>query len=97
MRRKHNQPPPAAVALRYDGRAAPQVTAKGKGEIAERILEIARAHDVPVSEDPQLVQLLSAIDLGHEIPSELYVAVAQVLAFAYRLSGSLPPEPESGP
>ena len=95
MRPRDNQPLPAAVALRYDGRTAPQVTAKGKGEVADRILEIARAHDVPISADPQLVQLLSAIDLGHEIPSELYVAVAQVLAFAYRLSGNLPPDLES--
>ena len=94
MKHEKRQPPPSAVALRYDGRSAPRVTAKGKGQVAEQILEIARAHDVPISEDPQLAQLLGSIDLGCEIPTELYVAVAQVLAFAYRISGNLPPEPE---
>ena len=75
-----------AVALRYDGDGAPRVVAKGRGEIAERILAVAEEHAVPLHADRGLVELLSRIDLGDEIPPELYVAVAQVLAFAYSLS-----------
>ncbi len=78
--------------MRYDGRSAPRVVAKGGGEIAERILEVAREHGVPLREDRELVGLLAQIDLGEEIPTALYVAVAEVLAFAYRLSGKLSPD-----
>lgn len=84
--RSANQPP-RAVALRYDGEGAPRVTAKGRGHIAERIIEIAQANDVPLHEDTQLVELLAQIELGDEIPRSLYVAVAHVLAFAYMLKG----------
>lgn len=83
--------PPTAVALRYDGRSAPRVTAKGRGELAERILALAREHGIPIRDDPPLTELLARIDLGDEVPPELYIAVAQVVAFAYRLSGKSPP------
>ncbi len=76
-----------AVALRYDGKGAPRVTAKGDGEVAERMLSIAREHGLPLREDADLLQLLSRIELGEEIPASLYVAVAEIIAFAYRLSG----------
>ena len=66
------------------------MVAKGRGEVAERILAVAREHDVPLHADAGLVELLARIDLGDEIPPELYLAVAQVLAFAYQLSGSKP-------
>lgn len=81
---------PLAVALRYDraDMPAPRVTAKGGGELAGRILELARAHDVPVRSDPDLLELLAACDLGEEIPSELYHAVAELLAFLYRLNAA---------
>lgn len=82
--------PPTAIALHYDGRNAPRVTATGRGEIAEQILAIAREHNVPLHEDPHLAELLSRLDLGAEIPRALYVAVAQVIAFAYHLSGKTP-------
>lgn len=85
--------PVSAVALHYDGRGAPRVTAKGHGAIAERILELARENDVPIQQDGELNLLLSKVELGDEIPRELYVAVAQVIAFAYQLSGRQPPEP----
>jgi flagellar biosynthesis protein len=78
---------PIAVALRYDGAGAPQVTAKGKGAVAEQILKLAREHGVPLYEDGALVELLSRLDMGEEIPRSLYVAVAQVIAFAYWVSG----------
>lgn len=79
-----------AVALQYDGKGAPRITAKGTGLTAERILELAREHDIPLHEDPALVNLLSQVDLGQEIPPALYLAVAQVIAFAYLVSGKFP-------
>jgi len=86
---------PTAVALQYDGKEAPRVTASGRGEIAERILALAEEHGIPLREDPDLVTLLAQLDLGTEIPSNLYVAVAEVLAFAYAVSGKAgPPEAE---
>lgn len=76
-----------AVALRYEGKGAPRVTAKGRGLTAERILALAEEHGIPLREDPDLVYLLSQLELGDEIPATLYIAVAEVIAFAYRLSG----------
>ena len=79
---------PKAVALKYDKEsdAAPKITAKGRGFVAEKIIETARAHNVPLHEDKNLVQVLEALDLETEIPEELYRAVAEVLAFIYRLN-----------
>ncbi len=76
-----------AVALRYDGEGAPRVSATGKGSVAQKIIEIAKENDVPLYEEPELVQLLSAVELNEEIPETLYIAVAEVIAFAYQLSG----------
>ncbi len=81
----------AAVALHYNGKGAPVVTAKGNGVVAERILEIAREHGVPIDEDPALITLLSEVPLGNEIPQALYAAVAEVLAYVYDLSGKSVP------
>lgn len=78
---------PLAVALHYSGNGAPRVVAKGGGAIAERIIETAREHNVPLEEDAALAGVLAKIDLGDEIPRELYVAVAQVLAFAWMVAG----------
>ena len=80
-------PPDIAVALHYDGVNAPKVTAKGTGRLAEKILDLANEHDIPVHSDPALVKVLSKVPLGDEIPRELYVAIAEVIAFAYMLSG----------
>jgi len=81
---------PKAVALKYDHQKnkAPRVIAKGRGDIAEKIIEVAKAHNVPLYEDKNLVQLLEALELETEIPPELYRAVAEVLAFIYRLNSS---------
>ncbi len=76
-----------AVALHYNGRGAPRLVAKGGGEVAEQIIKTALEHGVPLQEDPALVAALARIDLGREIPRELYVAVAQVLAFAWSVTG----------
>jgi flagellar biosynthesis protein len=74
-----------AVALTYDGAGAPRVTAKGHGQVAEKIVETARAHDVPVEENAVLAQALSGVELDEEIPVELYQAVAQVIGFVLSL------------
>jgi flagellar biosynthesis protein len=79
-----------AVALHYEkGSGAPRVVAKGKGTIGARIIEIARAHDVPIEENEVLVGALSNVELGEEIPEDLYKAVAEVLIFVLGLSGRL--------
>jgi len=77
-----------AVALRYQRGedTAPVVVAKGGGAIADRIIEIAREHDIPLYEDPDLVEVLAKVDLGNIIPPQLYQAVAEVLAFVYNLN-----------
>jgi len=74
------------VAVRYDiGRdRAPRVVAKGKGVIADRILELAKQHNVPVHEDPELLEALARLDVQEEIPPELYQIMAEVLTFIYR-------------
>ena len=95
-----NEPQPApakAVALRYDdGRdGAPRVVARGRGEVAERILAAAEKHGVPVREDADLLELLAVCDLDEEIPTELYAAVAELLAYLWRLNEELrEPAPE---
>jgi len=90
MTEKPKTPARAAVALFYDGKTTPRVTAKGQGHVAEEILALAREHNVPLYEDAALASLLARIDLGEKIPEKLYVAVAEVIAFAYRLSGRWP-------
>ncbi len=74
-----------AVALRYneDKEAAPRVLAKGQGKVAQKILDLARTQGIPVREDPDLVESLAKLDVGSLIPTELYPAVAEVLAFVY--------------
>ena len=75
-----------ATALRYEpGNPAPTVVATGVGLIAERLIETAREAGVPITEDPALAEALGTLELGGEIPSELYAAVAETLAWAYRL------------
>ncbi len=81
----------SAVSLQWDGNGAPRVTAKGRGEIAERIIALARQHGVPLKENPELVTLLSGLKLDQEIPASLYLVVAEVIAFAYTVSGKPPP------
>ncbi|MFN3396639.1 MAG: EscU/YscU/HrcU family type III secretion system export apparatus switch protein [Thermodesulfovibrionales bacterium] len=77
-----------AAALRYDAEkdSAPKVVAKGSGRIAERIIEIARQHNIPIKDDPGLVEVLSSLDLYQEIPPELYRAVAEILVFVYKMT-----------
>jgi len=83
-------PAPLAVALQYDGETAPRVTAKGRDKLAQQIIDLARQHGVPLQENEPLASLLARVELGDEIPEALYLAVAQVIAFAYHLSGKSP-------
>lgn len=82
-----NRPIRTAIALEYDPETddAPRVIASGRGEIADRILKIAQANQIPIREDPVLAQALSMVDLEREIPAELYAVVAEVLGWVYRL------------
>ena len=86
-----------AVALLYDGENAPVVTAKGRGEVAQRILQLAEEHGIPLQGDPELAAILAQIPLGNEIPEALYRAIAEVIAFAYLVSGKRPPGFEASP
>jgi flagellar biosynthesis protein len=81
-----------AVALAYaPGDAAPKVVAKGRGLIAEEIINRARAHNIFVHESAELVALLMQVDLDARIPPQLYLAVAELLAWLYRVEqGTLP-------
>ncbi len=88
--------PDAAVALRWNGRGAPKVTAKGRGETAARILELAREHDIPLRHENELLELLLLVDIDREIPQNLYIAVAEIIAFAYSLKGRTRAEIQSG-
>lgn len=82
--RKPNRP--RATALSYHaGDRAPKVVATGAGLIADRIMEAAREAGVPVRSDPALANALAQLDLGAEVPPALYTAVAETLAWAYRL------------
>ena len=79
-----------AAALKYrPGDSAPSVVAKGRGLVAEKIIALARRHGVPIREDRNMVEILSTIDLYDEIPPELYKAVAEILAYIYKMSGKL--------
>lgn len=89
-----NDPVREAVALAYSQTdAAPRVVAKGKGLIAEKIIARAREHGVYVHESPELVALLTQVDLYEHIPPQLYRAVAELLAWLYRIEHgeSVPP------
>ena len=88
MKKSSNKNAPKfAIALEYDGERAPLVTAKGHQDIAEEILKLAQQENIPVYEDRELSALLNDLDLGVHIPRSLYVVIAEVLTFAYRLSG----------
>ncbi len=77
-----------AEALGYDviKDSAPMIKAKGEGLVAQKIIELAHKHGIPVKDDPDLVEVLSKLDIGEEIPAEIYVAVAELLAFVYSLN-----------
>ena len=79
--------PKFAIALEYDGEQAPQVTARGHDEIANQILRLAHEAGVPIHQDKDLALVLDQIEIGEQIPQSLYVVIAEILSFAYRISG----------
>lgn len=85
------QPEPRqAIALKYDGKQAPTLTAKGDDALAEAIVQLAREHEVPIYENAELVKLLARMELGDSIPQELYRTLAEIIAFAWQLKGKFP-------
>ena len=91
MAKRHNDPLKSAVALAYGQTdAAPRIVAKGRGMVAEKIISRAREHGVYVHESPELVSLLMQVDLDQRIPAQLYVVVAELLAWIYRLESGQP-------
>lgn len=85
--------PKSAVGIQYQAdnpKQAPQIIAKGFGELAEEIIALAKGHGVLVHEDEQLAGFLNSLDLGQEIPRELYIVIAELIAFSYVLQGKFP-------
>jgi len=94
LRERQSGPPPGpdddvsgleVAALRYDSGEdhAPKLVARGRGQTARKIMELAAEHDLPVTKDPTLVSILGALDVGADIPPDLYGVIAEVLAWAY--------------
>lgn len=79
-----------AIALFYDGKNTPTVTAKGIGDLADEIIDIAQQNEVPLCDNPALIDLLITLELGDEIPETLYTAIAHIIAFAWELQGKSP-------
>lgn len=78
-----------AVALKYEKPSAPRVTAVGRGEVAQRIIEAAEQNGVPLTDNPALAEALSRVPIDKEIPESLYRAVAEVLTYILRTSGKI--------
>ncbi|GAA5213975.1 EscU/YscU/HrcU family type III secretion system export apparatus switch protein [Corallincola platygyrae] len=79
-----------AIALGFDGKQAPEVVAKGYGVLAEEIIAEAEAHGVHIHHDPALAKFLQHIELGEQIPKELFAVIAELIAFTYLLQGKTP-------
>ena len=77
-----------AVALGYNRSQdnAPKVLASGAGEIANKIISLAKEHDIPIKEDPDLIEILSKVEVDQEIPPNLYKAVAEIVSFLYKIT-----------
>jgi flhB domain protein len=77
-----------AVALGYNRSQdnAPKVLASGAGEIANKIIGLAKEHDIPIKEDPDLIEILSKVEVDQEIPPNLYKAVAEIFSFLYKIT-----------
>jgi len=88
MNKENLLPPKSAVSLQYKKgkNAAPKITAKGQGWMAENIIKMAQEKNIPIREDKDLLHLLSEIDVGQEVPESLYKVVAELLAWVYQLN-----------
>lgn len=83
-------PEKRVIGLKYDQKSAPKVIAKGYGALAEELLAIAKENDVMIHHDAELSQFLNTLELGQEIPRELYIIIAELIAFAFVLQGKFP-------
>ena len=92
MKKNDNPVSNKAVSLQYKKgkNAAPKVTAKGQGWMADRIIKMAQENNIPIREDKDLLHLLSEIDVGQEVPESLYKVVAELLAWVYQLNQNYP-------
>jgi flagellar biosynthesis protein len=79
-----------AIALGFDGKSTPEVLAKGYGLLAEEIINEARSHGIHIHHDPALATFLQKIELGEQIPKELFAVIAELIAFTYLLQGKTP-------
>ena len=88
MKKENPVSPKSAVSLQYKKgeNSAPKVTAKGQGWVAEKIIKMAQENKIPIREDKDLLQLLSELDVGQEVPESLYKVVAELLAWVYQLN-----------
>nr|WP_188656488.1 EscU/YscU/HrcU family type III secretion system export apparatus switch protein [Halopseudomonas oceani] len=88
-----------AIALVYDGgEQAPTITAKGEGDLAEQIIDLAMQYEVPIYENAELAKMLARMELGDQIPEALYRTIAEIIAFAWYLKGKRPAgfDPDAG-
>ena len=94
MTSKKNKGPQKAVSLRYKAGKdpAPKVTAKGQGLVAKRIIALAKEHHIPIKEDPDLLQVLSQVEVNQEVPASIYQMVAELLAFVYKVNKEYKPK-----
>jgi len=83
-------PQKRVIGLKYDQKSAPKVVAKGYGALAEELIAIAKENDVMIHQDAELSQFLNSLELGQEIPRELYIVIAELIAFAFVLQGKFP-------
>ncbi|BDF94988.1 MULTISPECIES: EscU/YscU/HrcU family type III secretion system export apparatus switch protein [Pseudoalteromonas] len=81
----------SAIGLLYEAGRAPTVTSKGFGELAEEIIRAAEEKGILIHKDEALAKTLSHLELGEEIPKELYYVIAELIAFSYVLRGKFPP------
>ncbi|NMH65583.1 EscU/YscU/HrcU family type III secretion system export apparatus switch protein [Shewanella salipaludis] len=86
----NKQQPTQAVALSYDGKGAPKITATGQDLIAEEIISLAKDAGIYIHRDPHLSDFLQRLELGEEIPKELYLLIAELISFVYMLDGKFP-------
>lgn len=89
----------SAVAIKHSPPEipVPKIVAKGHGAVAEKIIELARKHNIPIKEDPDLLHILSQINLNEEIPKSVYKVVAEILAFIYSINNKLKETQLTGP
>lgn len=94
MSRKQDPKRKSVVAIKYDAKKAPapKVIAKGEGLVGEKILALARENNVPIKKDPDLIQILSQVDIDEEIPASVYQIVAELLVFIYQINKDYKPQ-----